>query len=376
MSPATPRHESPASGPDRIAVVRLSSLGDVVMAMPAVEGLRRAHPRARISWVVERRARNVLEGWSSVDEIIEFPRDAWQALWKRPLGYARSIPHIWRFMRSLRRRRFDLSIDFQGNLKSGIVTWMAGAPVRIGYEPAECREPNWLFTNRKLRVGGQQMHRMDRDLLLAGLAGVPFRFVPPVPGFDPQDREVGERVLPGPGEDPPAVVFHPGTSTFMPHKRWPLEHYAAVGEALHREAGARLLLSWGPGEQGTVQSLAELMHAPAEILPPTPTVKSLGYLLSRSDLVLGGDTGPVHLAVLLGIPTLVVLGPGDPRTYYPHGHPERVFYRRMPCSPCRHRACGQLTCLGDVEPDPVIATGLEILAMRKQRRGGHQPDPE
>jgi len=352
-----------------IAVIRLSSVGDVIMAMPAVERLREAHPTAHIAWVVEGRARNILEGFPAIDEIIEFPRTLIRELWKKPFGLLRCTAPILAFRRELRRRRFDLSIDFQGNLKSAACTVMAGARRRLGYDGTQCREPNHWFTNEVLRLNGQEMHRMDRDLLLAGLAGARFGFTHPRIHFSAEDRRVGCTVIRNPGVGPPVVVLHPGTSDFMPHKRWPLERYAAFGDVLSRRAGARILLSWGPGEEPMVNEIRKRMQQPSEILPPTPTIKSLGHVLQRADLVVGGDTGPIHLAVALGTPTLILLGPGDPRHYYPHGHPERVFYHRVPCSPCRNRSCALLACMSEISVDEVAERALTVLA----ERSAHSP---
>ncbi len=354
----------------RILIVRLSSVGDVVMALPALEGLRAAYPTAHIAWVVERRARNLLEGHPALDEIIDFPRSKWREQWKRRCGFVRSLPAMSRWFRELRRKDFDLSLDFQGNLKSGACTFAAGAKIRIGYAKDECREPNWLFTNRRLSLGGQGIHRVDRDLLLAGLAGVPFRFRRPRIRFEADDRKVGEEVVAQPGAGPPVVVLHPGTSNFMPHKRWPIASYARLGDELVRRLSARVIVSWGPGEESMADALHRSMRERSEILPPTPSMKSLGFVLSRADLVVGSDTGPVHLAVVMGVDTLVLLGPGDPRHYYPRGHPDRCFYHRAPCSPCRHRGCLDLQCMISIAPDAVAAKAEEVLRGRRVAASG------
>ena len=110
----------------------------------------------------------MLEGYPAIDEIIEFPRNRIRELWKKPFGSLRSSAELLRFRSLARSRRFDLSIDFQGNVKSGTCSWLAGARVRVGHERDQCKEPNWLFTNLRPHMHGQDMHRMDRDLLLAG----------------------------------------------------------------------------------------------------------------------------------------------------------------------------------------------------------------
>jgi heptosyltransferase I len=330
------------------------------MALPALEAIRRAHPRARLTWIVEGRARNILEGHPHLDAILEFPRTEIRTRWKERFGLWKTTGTLARFRRELRAQHFDATIDFQGNMKSAVCTLFAGAPVRVGYERAECREPNWLFTNRQLRVDGAQMHRVDRDLRLAGLLGARFEYHAPQIAFTAKDREVGDRFLATLGGRRPLVILHPGTSDFMPHKRWPLASYARAAGRLQAE-GAAVVITWGPGELGMAEELNRLAGGSLAIAPETPSMKSLGWLLRNSDLVIGSDTGPVHLSVVLGIDVVILLGPGDPRHYYPLHHPDRTFYERVPCAPCRFRACPDLICMKGIDPDRVAEKALEVL---------------
>ncbi len=352
---------SSREGFENIGIIRLSSVGDVIMALPALEALKRRHPNARISWVVESRAKNILEGHPLIDELIEFPRTRWRNMWKERFGVLRSIPDIARFYRLLRSKKFDLTIDFQGNLKSAACTVFAGAPVKIGYAHEECREPNWLFTNRRLSVSGNAFHRVHRDLLLAGLADAPFEYTQPQIHYAEADKLVAEEFFAALPAGGPIVLMHPGTSDFMPHKRWPLPDYAELGKRLEREVGARVIVTWGPGEDAMASALRDLSDGTFTVAPKTPSMKSLGWFLRKARLVIGGDTGPVHLAVMQGIDAIVILGPGDPRHYYPLGHPERAFYRRVPCSPCRNRSCKDLVCLTEIRPAAIGDRCLEIL---------------
>lgn len=346
---------------ENIALIRLSSVGDVIMALPALEALKRAHPRARLTWIVEKRARNILDGHPHIDEIIEFPRTEIRTRWKERFGLWKTIPTLARFRRTLRSRRFDATIDFQGNMKSAVCTFFAGAPVRAGHERAECREPNWLFTNRRLRIDGASMHRIDRDLLLAGKLGAPFEYHAPRIEYSVQDREVGDRFLATLPASRPVVILHPGTSDFMPHKRWALDRYAQCATRL-TAFGAQVVVTWGPGELGMAQTVNQLAGGALAIAPETPSMKSLGWLLKRARLVIGADTGPVHLGVVQGVDVIIVLGPADPRHYYPLHHPERTFYERVPCSPCRFRACPDLVCMAGIDADAVATKAIEVLS--------------
>jgi len=147
----------------------------------------------------------------------------------------------------------------------------------------------------------------------------------------------------------------------MPHKRWSLDSYAELGQRLVHELKVRLLLSWGPGEKPMTEEIVAAMDHPAELIPDTPSMKSLGCLLSRSDLVIGGDTGPVHLASVLGVPTITILGPTDSRLYHPYGYPERGVHAPLPCSPCRQRDCVSRTCLEMVTPNDVFEQARRAL---------------
>ncbi len=180
----------------KIGIIRLSAVGDVIVALPALEALRSTYPDAHISWIVERRARNIPDGHPAIDEIIEFPRERWIGSRGRWFGRLRAAPEMIRFLRGLRRRRFDATVDFQGNLKSGLCTLACGAPARFGYARSECREPNYLFTNRRLSLDGQAIHRIDRDLLLAGQLGA--RPTPGLPrvAFEEDDKEPGRLAVP------------------------------------------------------------------------------------------------------------------------------------------------------------------------------------
>lgn len=350
-----------------IALIRLSAIGDVVMALPALEALRQAHPLARISWIVERRAANILEGHPALDEVIEFPR--FKAIARgSPLRWVRIALAFLGFRRQLRRRRFDLSIDFQGNLKSGLCTWAAGAPVRIGYARSFCREPNWLFTNRRVDFGGACLNRMQGELILAATAGASPLFRKPRIAFTAEEMETAESIAAeARPHTPPLVAIHPGTSDFMPHKRWPPESYRALGSLLAKRCGARILLSYGPGEEDMIADLERGLREDgvrADRLPAGLSMKALGCVLGRMDLVVGGDTGPVHLAVATGAPVLILLGPSDPRIYHPIGHPERAVYRRAACSPCRNRSCTDLQCMRSLLPEEVADRAERILRAR------------
>lgn len=335
---------------ERIAVVRLSALGDVVFALPAAAALRDAFPDASITWIVEDRCASVLSLFPDVDAIVPLPLRTWS----RGLRSPRKAPGVAKealaAAAALRRRRFDLVVDFQGNVKSGVVTRLCGAPTRLGYPRGATGEPNWLFTNVRGARRAGPLHRSDADVLLLGAVGVPYSFRRPrarIP--EASAARVDAFLGPRRPDDAPVVVLQPGTSARMPHKRWPAERFGALAANLRDLRGARVVVAWGGDDEerlaGEVVAASRGAAVPAPVLP---TAADVGALLRRADLAVGGDTGPIHLADALGVPVVAIFGPTDPRTYYPHGRPDRALYLKVPCSPCRNRGCPERICLDGV----------------------------
>jgi heptosyltransferase I len=343
---------------ERIAVVRLSAFGDVVFALPALGALRAAHPGARITWIVEDRFASVLRLFPDVDEVIELPLRAWSAGLRRPTRAFGVMRDALRAVGSLRAARFDLAVDLQGNLKSGVVTRLTGAPKRVGCARGATGEPNWIFTNERAPRPQGPLHRSDGDLLLLAAAGVPYRYERPTPRWTPEIEAAAETFVADRarrGEASVFVVLHPGTSAPTPHKRWPAARYAELARRLKETRGVATVVTWGKGEEDLARSVVDGAAGAAVMAPDLRSPGELGALLRRAKLVVGGDTGPVHFADLLGVPTIAIFGPTDPRSYYPHGRPDRALYLKVPCSPCRERHCPDRICLDGVTTDAVLA---------------------
>jgi heptosyltransferase I len=358
-----------------ILIVRLSSIGDVVFALPALEHLRAAFPKARLSWVVEDRSASILEGHPSLDELVVMPRKKWKRMRQEGASRLSVFREIRRFGRSLRERRFDLSIDFQGNLKSGAVTFAAGAPLRLGLGRDQCKEPNWLFTNRRLSLGDRVVHRLERDLLMLTLIDLPYSFRWPEPNWSAADRTIVDDFLAAlPAGHGPVVLLNPGTSAWGPHKRWPPEYYAALGDALVRARDAVVVLSWGPGEEALVDEVKKTMRETSLLAPALPNMRQVGYLTRRAALVVGSDTGPTHLAAVQRTPCVTLFGPYDPRMYYPYQHGERARFYPIGCAPCRNRGCRTRDCMTNIGPGEVYDVCLAALDGRPLGEGSLTPN--
>jgi ADP-heptose:LPS heptosyltransferase len=340
-------------------VVRLGALGDVVRTLPAVSSLRAAYPGSHIAWLVEPVSASIVEGQPWVDEVIQFPRGLLRESLRRwRLGSAWRIAR--RFLTELRRRRFDLVLDFHSILKSGVLMRLSGASRRIGYGRPFSREGAFLFAGERARIEPAKISRFERNQGLVRFLGVATEPDPRPLRLDPATLERVEKAL-GPG--PATIAIHPGTSDATPYKRYTVAGYAAVARALADRLGVASVVSCGPAgdDRAFASAIVEASGGAARIAPETPSLADLAALFSCSRLYIGGDTGPMHVASLVGTPVVQILGPTDPVENAPFpGTPSRTVRVQIHCNPCR-RGCAAATCMRVIPPDAVIDAACELL---------------
>lgn len=318
----------------RILIVRLSALGDVVHVLPALAALRAALPDAFIGWAVEDRAASLLEGHPHLDRVHVVPRAAWsKALREDPLSVLRSLR---RTLRDLRRARYDVTLDFQSNLRSSALAWASGAPRRIGQPRPFAKEGSRALVTETPDPVPRDAHKIERNLALLEPLGLARGAAPrPTLPEPPAARALAEEFAAGPGQ---RVIIHPGVSAFGALKAWREDRFAELARRLVAD-GARVFFAWGgAAEEALARSLAA--RAPgAGITPRTSSILELAALLRRADLVVGVDSGPLHLAAAVGAPVLGLYGPKHPGTYGPFWTPSEVVRAGFECSPCRFRRC-------------------------------------
>lgn len=309
-----------------LLVVRLGALGDILRTLPPVRLLRRALPEARLYWVAEQRFAAVLEGHADLDGLIELPRRDWEPWFRNPARWPRLVRSVAAFRRSLRALEPGLALDFHGNLKSGVVSRMSGAPVRLGYSGHQQKEGNWLFSTHRVGSGERRTPRMERNLDLLRALNVPVGELPDG-GLVLQNagRPAADRLLAGlPRPARPYAVISPGASARQAYKKPPP---ALLAAAAHRLAagGVTALVVHGPGEEEDARAVVARAGGDAVLAPPTD-LAALAALLERARLFVGGDSGPLHLACALGCPVVGIYGPTDPRVNRPWAVPYRVVH--------------------------------------------------
>jgi lipopolysaccharide heptosyltransferase I len=353
-----------AADPDllhaRILLVRTSSLGDVVHSLPVLAALRRHLPGARIAWMVEEAFAPLLAGHPDLDQLIVVRLRRWG---RRP-WQVRTLGEIAGFLAALDRFAPQLVLDLMGNHKAAAIAALSLAPRRIGHARAGRREPSSAFWLSE-RVPAHGTHAVDRALSLLDALGLPRE--PADFGGHTLGRAGGG---PAPAAAGPAAprfaLLHPGAG--WGNKAYPPAWWGEAARRLHAATGVRTRVAAAPGEEAlaatVVAAAAGGGSAPAAEVVPAPDLPALAALLRGAALMLGGDTGPTHLAHALGTPVLMVMGPTDPDRHGPYGAPERALYHRLPCSFCYRRFDEAKACLLEVPPERV-AERAAVLLMAK-----------
>jgi lipopolysaccharide heptosyltransferase I len=348
----------PIQSSDRILMVRLGAVGDVLRTLPAVHLLRQTFPALHISWIVEDLSRDLLIDHPDLNDVIRFPRSEFREAARRPW----TLPGRLRDLgRTLRAHRFTVAIDAQGSFKSAAVAALSGAPRRIGFAPGLCREMSFLLTSEWVRLPVPWLNRVDRNLRLAEALGargdeITMRLME----RDEERREAEALLREVAPEGTPVVILSPGTSRRQRYKMWPVASYARLGAALRRAFGALPLISWGPGEESLAADVARDSGGAAVVAPPVG-LRLLASLLRRAALFIGADTGPMHLAWGVGCPVIAIFGPTDPRLNAPLGPVDVVL-------------CGAGS-TASVSPDQVLSAARRILSTARGRRGSSGTPP-
>ncbi len=311
------------SNSDRVLVIRLGAVGDVIRTLPALHLIRRTYASIHLAWIVEDLSREILEGHPEIDRLIRFPRREIMAEATRP---GRLAARIRALGEELRRERFTVAVDFQGSLKSGLVAMLSGAPSRVGFAPGHGREMSSLFANHWVRPRSRWLNRVERNLQMSeaiGAWGDELTLTLPETAGEGREADAILRAAAPGGE--PLILLSPGTSRRQSYKRWPADRFARLAARMRETLAAVPLVVWGPGEEDLARGIVRTSGGAAVQSPPLG-LRSLAALLRRASLFVGADTGPMHLAWAVGCPVVALFGPTDPRLNAPLG-PGHVVLR-------------------------------------------------
>ena len=342
--------------PQRILVLKLSSLGDIVHTLPAVAALRKRFPLAHICWMVKSQWASIVEGNPDINEV--WPVDV---SWKYWLT----------IIQGLRRRHCDLVMDFQGLFRTGLLGIFSGASMRVGFAQAREGAP-WMYTHRVSLPGDEQsswrllaVHAVDRNLALVRLLGADisqplFHF----PGLAQDHTAIGEVLshvhIKG---DESLIALAPWSRSAL--KSWPLNRFLQLAEKLVRLPGFRVVVIGGSAD---IQAGAEFQPLESQGLINLVgkfSLRQLPALLKKMALVVGNDSALIHVAAGVGTPVLAIFGPTNPKATGPYPLAQHVVCRtELPCSPCGQRICRNspyLECLHSISVDTIFTSIQETL---------------
>ncbi len=332
------------SGKKRILVIKLSSLGDIFHAIPAVHNLQVAL-EAEVDWVTQPEYVDLVRCFPMVSTVIPFPR---RQFWSR----------VGELVRAVRAKRYDYVVDFQGLIKSAVVARMARGGKKIG--PSFQREGARFFYDAVAGVRNKDRHAVDENLDVVRHLGLPV-----LPVAFPIH-------FPAPIVEPvaPRVALVPWSR--WNNKNWPISRFIDAARQMQLEFGASIFLFGSQSERVGCEEVRSVLTAtpgagPVVNLAGMTSLVEMGGWFSRMNLVLANDSGPLHMAVALGIPVVTVFGPTDPKRTGPYGVGRHVLSSKIDCSPCLGKVCRlpRVECLERVTVEQVMGAVRDVLSVKK-----------
>ena len=346
---------------NRILIVRLSALGDIVHALPVLAALGRAHPAAAIDWLVEEDFAPILSLAEGLHRRI-IVRARTSAVTADAVSFGGVLGYL-RAAAFLRSQHYDAALDLQGLIKSAVWARASGARRVIGFDRAHLREPQAAALYSETVVPQDAPHVIQKNLSILAALNV-HRAPVELPLRATSSPEISRAVEEAGGRGG-YIVLNPGAA--WPNKRWPPERFGALAAALRDRAGLRSLVTWGPAERALAESVSRASAGAADAAPST-TVGDLAALVRDAALVVSGDTGPLHIAAAMGAPLLGLYGPTWPERNGPWDPNDEVISRAASCV-CHHkRQCLRgAPCINEITMDEVIAAAERRLAKAQHR---------
>jgi 3-deoxy-D-manno-octulosonic-acid transferase/heptosyltransferase-1 len=343
---------SPPGDPRSILIVKLSAIGDVVHTLPLLEVLRKNFPGATIDWLVEEEAGRIIEGHEAIDRVIVSRRKSWQrGLLKRGSAID-SAREILRFLRELRSRKYDLVIDMQGLLKSGVLTGLSRGLRKIGFTWA--REGSSLFLSETpFRVDQHGQHAIERYLRTADILGCAEKSWQGRIPVRESDRVQVEALLREHGLTGKALVALNPMARWET-KLWEEERFTLLAERLEAELGLSVVFTGSAGDRPVIERILGRRSGVGLNLAGQVGLKALAHLYSLCSVVVSTDTGPMHIAAAMNRPVVALFGPTAPWRTGPYGQGHRVIRVEMECSPCFRKTCGHGNCMKAITVEEVF----------------------
>jgi lipopolysaccharide heptosyltransferase I len=325
---------------ERIAIIKPSALGDIVNSLPVLTAVRARFPHAYIAWVVNRSYEPLLQGHPDLDVTLPFDRGAARG------SVFRASRLYQQFFRAFRRENFDLVIDLQGLLRSGLIAAASGARRRVGLSTAR-EGARWFYTDVVPVADFNSIHAVDRYWLVARALGAgsgPKQFRLP-------HHEIDQRYVLEILQNQPRPWIFLGVGSRWPTKRWPPEHFAELVRRAQAEAGGTAIFIGSPDEATLAAQTAAQLHGKVLDLTGKTTLPQLSALLRKADVMVSNDSGPLHLAAALGRPAVAPYTCTKVRLNGPYGGEAGAVESNVWCQGSYLTKCSRLECMAELTPD-------------------------
>lgn len=339
--------------PQKILIVLHGSIGDVTRAVPLANLVRRGFPAARIAWSIEPAALSLVERHPAVDEVILFDRGRWRQSLKPFLGRVRA-------------GRFDLVLDLQRHLKSGLISRWSGAPDRVGFNRRDAKEMNWLFNNRTIPPAAQGVSKLNHYLMFAEYLGLDPSPVEWSFNLSPDEESAAETLAREAGG--PFAAYLVGGR--WESKRWFPDEAAKSAVDVRRRHGLAIVLLGGKEDAGFAGEMERQSPERLVNLTGRTSLREVIGILRRAEVTVGPDSGLMHVSAAVGTPVVSLWGPTDARRTGPFGYQDLAVQGEAACAPCYLKRCpiGRV-CMRSIRSEAVLARIGAALSLKGKARG-------
>jgi heptosyltransferase-3 len=334
-----------------ILIIKLRYIGDVLLATPTMRAIKAAWSDVRVTMMVNRGTEDVLSGNPDVDEIVVLDKGSLAAQWRLIVG--------------LRRRGFDTVIDLTDGDRSAFLSWISGAPVRIGFND-EHRWRGRCYTQVVHPAPGVQ-HRIDRDLEALKPMSIQTGSKDPQLWLTPEEENSADQLLDqlGVQRSQSIVILQPGARYWF--KAWPPERFAELADHLTSQYGSQVLIGGSYQDIDLAQQIQQMAKSSPVIMAGRTTIKQFAAIAKKSALFVGSDSGAMHIAAAVGTPMVALFGPSNPDEWGPRGGEVEVIYKGLDCRICFHPTClrGEQNCMQLITIDEVLMAAARLMGQAR-----------
>jgi len=331
-----------------ILIVKLSAIGDVIHTLPSLAALRELYPEAHITWVVEEAAAGLVNNHPLLNAVLISRRKSW-IKYLRKGEFSRPLREMRAFLRELRKRPYDLVIDFHGLLKSALIVLLSGGKRKLGYDSMQ--ELSGLFYNEKIPED-MNKHAVDRYLDFPRHLGAKIakaQFI--LPSDNAAQTRMQSLLEKHHLENKKFIAVNP--VAYWETKLWDDEKFARLADLIKAKLDIEVVFTGS--EKESIEKITARMQDKAVNLAGETTLPQLAYLYQKALLLVTTDSGPMHLAAAVGTPVVALFGPTNPQRTGPYGEGHTVIRADLPCSPCLRKECPNTKCMQDILPEHVMA---------------------